>query len=137
MRYLFASPQSLRPGDLNYKRMYPALGPTPQKSVLNTTSLGPGRKRARQTDYFLAHNDINPLDEPLNVRLHSRFVTNMGKIMNRAQTQLTSKNQRRMGKAVRRARSMGIVPYFADWSDDFIRSAKEKRFGLWRTGRSS
>lgn len=40
----------------------------------------------------------------------SRFVTSMGKIKSRSETQLTWKNQRRIGKAIRRAKMMGIIP---------------------------
>ena len=40
----------------------------------------------------------------------SYFVTHMGKIKRRSETQLTWKNQRRIGKAIRRAKMMGIIP---------------------------
>lgn len=40
----------------------------------------------------------------------SRFVTTMGKIKGRNETNLTWKNQRRLGKAIRRAKMMGIIP---------------------------
>lgn len=66
----------------------------------------------------------------MNTELLSRYVTNFGKIMNRAQTQLTWTNQRRMGKAVRRARSMAIIPYFADWSMRQTRESKFQAFGM-------
>lgn len=34
----------------------------------------------------------------------------MGKIKSRAETGLTWKNQRRLGKAIRRAKMMGVIP---------------------------
>lgn len=46
----------------------------------------------------------------MNSTLLSHFVTDMGKIRKRADTQLTWKNQRRLGKAIRRAKMMGIIP---------------------------
>lgn len=104
------------------------------KSTLTNTTLGPTRKEALKTDFYIRCGNLNPLAEPLHPGLHSRFVTNMGKIMNRAQTGLTWKNQRRMGKAVRRARAMGIVPYFADWSSPDVKLEKEAAFGMWKTG---
>ena len=40
----------------------------------------------------------------------SEFVTRMGRIKKRNETRLTWKNQRKLGKAVRRAKMMGIIP---------------------------
>ena len=53
---------------------------------------------------------IDPLNEALNSRLLSHFVTDMGKIKPRSQTKLTWRSQRRLGKAIRRAKMMGIIP---------------------------
>ncbi len=74
--------------------------------------LGPDAKESRRRDLF--HQlDINPLKEAMNSRLLSMYVSEMGKIQNRATTQLTWKNQRRLGKAIRRAKEMGIIPKFS------------------------
>lgn len=73
----------------------------------------------------------------MNPALLSRFVTNMGKIMNRAQTRLTWKNQRKVGKAIRRARAMGVMPYFADWSSSSAAGKKVADLGMWKPGRFS
>ncbi|CCL99432.1 uncharacterized protein FIBRA_01450 [Fibroporia radiculosa] len=71
--------------------------------------LGPNAKESRELDYF--HQlEINPLHECTNSSLLSNFVTEMGKIRSRAETQLTWKTQRRLGKAIRRAKMMGIIP---------------------------
>ncbi|PCH41149.1 hypothetical protein WOLCODRAFT_16919 [Wolfiporia cocos MD-104 SS10] len=71
--------------------------------------LGPDAKTSREKDIF--HKlDIDPLDECMNSALLSHFVTDMGKIQKRSVTQLTWKNQRRLGKAIRRAKMMGIIP---------------------------
>jgi ribosomal protein S18 len=112
------------------------------KNRLNRSmdAMGPNRKKALKTDYFLNlpsadGKGVNPLNEYLNPTLLSHFVTNMGKIMGRAQTQLTWKNQRRLGKAVRRARSMGLMPYFGDWSSPAIKSAKSQKWGMAKTGK--
>jgi len=71
--------------------------------------LGPDAKDARKTDLFYQLN-IDPLDECENSALMSDFVTDMGRIKPRSQTQLTWRNQRRIGKAIRRAKMMGIIP---------------------------
>ncbi|KAH9045511.1 hypothetical protein EDB85DRAFT_2137551 [Lactarius pseudohatsudake] len=71
--------------------------------------LGPGAAESRRGDWF--HQlDIDPLNEATNPRLLSYFVTDMGKMKSRAETQLTWRNQRRLTKAVRRAKMMGVMP---------------------------
>lgn len=72
-------------------------------------TMGPGRKLAQSIDVFRKLN-IDPLDEFRNDLLLKSFVSEMGKINSRAKTGLTWRSQRRMGKAIRRARAMGIIP---------------------------
>ncbi|KAI8097421.1 ribosomal protein S18 [Halteromyces radiatus] len=52
---------------------------------------------------------LDPLHEYKNYRLLSHFVSDMGKILPREKTGLTAKNQRKLAKAVKRARAMGIM----------------------------
>ncbi|KAG9101020.1 hypothetical protein FRC06_003447 [Ceratobasidium sp. 370] len=72
-------------------------------------TMGPGRKQAQSLDVF-RKLDIDPLDEYKNGTLLRSFVSEMGKIHSRAKTGLTWRSQRRVGKAIRRARAMGIIP---------------------------
>lgn len=71
--------------------------------------LGPDARESRKTDLFY-QLDIDPLAECENSALLSEFVTEMGRIKSRNQTKLTWRNQRRVGKAIRRAKMMGIIP---------------------------
>lgn len=71
--------------------------------------LGPDASTSRYLDVF-HQMDVNPLNECQNSKIMSQFVTTMGKIKGRAETNLTWKNQRRVGKAIRRAKMMGIIP---------------------------
>lgn len=71
--------------------------------------LGPGAAESRRNDWFY-QLDIDPLDEAMNSELLSYFVSEMGKIKSRAETKLTWRNQRRLTKAIRRAKMMGIIP---------------------------
>lgn len=71
--------------------------------------LGPGAAESRRNDWFYQLG-IDPLDEAMNSRLLSYFVSDMGKIKSRAETKLTWRNQRRLTKAIRRAKMMGIMP---------------------------
>ncbi|PIA19155.1 ribosomal protein S18 [Coemansia reversa NRRL 1564] len=53
---------------------------------------------------------MNPLKEYKNTVLLSQFVTEMGRIKARHKTGITAKSQRRIAKAIRRARSFGLIP---------------------------
>ncbi|KAI0650327.1 hypothetical protein C8Q79DRAFT_900880 [Trametes meyenii] len=71
--------------------------------------LGPDAPTSRYLD-VLHQMNIDPLHECQNSRIMSHYVTAMGKIKGRAETNLTWRTQRRVGKAIRRAKMMGIIP---------------------------
>ncbi|CAO3678146.1 unnamed protein product [Umbelopsis vinacea] len=52
---------------------------------------------------------LDPLKEYKNFNLLSNFVSDMGKILPRQQTGITAKNQRKLAKAIKRARAMGLM----------------------------
>ncbi|KAG8686239.1 hypothetical protein FRC09_014268 [Ceratobasidium sp. 395] len=99
-------------------------------------TMGPGRKQAQSLDVF-RKLDIDPLDEYKNGLLLRSFVSEMGKIHSRAKTGLTWRSQRRVGKAIRRARALGIIPlwnqydpFTANWrisSPDWSFAARRRR----------
>ncbi|CDO71322.1 hypothetical protein BN946_scf184908.g80 [Trametes cinnabarina] len=95
---------------------------TQKPRMTKRPKLGPDASTSRYLDVF--HQlDIDPLEECLNSSLLSRFVTTMGKIKGRNETNLTWKNQRKVGKAIRRAKMMGIIPQLS------------RRPLLWNVGR--
>ncbi|CAB4406326.1 unnamed protein product [Rhizophagus irregularis] len=53
---------------------------------------------------------LNPLIEYKNFTLLSNFVSDMGRILPRSVTGSTAKNQRKLAKAIKRARSFGLIP---------------------------
>ncbi|KAJ1736244.1 hypothetical protein LPJ61_000028 [Coemansia biformis] len=53
---------------------------------------------------------IDPLKEYKNALVLSNFVTDMGRIKPRYKSGLSAKSQRRVAKAIRRARSFGLIP---------------------------
>lgn len=61
------------------------------------------RKRAKPIPTKLLHHN--------NIGLLKRFVTPTGQIMNRVQSRLGARDQRRIAKLVKRARALGLVPY--------------------------
>jgi small subunit ribosomal protein S18 len=95
--------------------MSPEGSPNPRAPLL-----GPPNKVAKQIDPFhLASSD--PLDHIMNPGMSRAFVNQMGRIKSRAETGLTWKNQRKVGKLVRRARAMGLISRWTDKgpADDF------------------
>ncbi|KAK7470486.1 hypothetical protein VKT23_001912 [Stygiomarasmius scandens] len=97
--YQFISPSRLTYDSVVKRKAFPTKMP----------AVGPSRKDARKRDLFHLQN-VDPLDQALNPAITSRFLTEMGKVMGRNVTGLTKKSQRRYGKAVRRAKMMGVIP---------------------------
>ncbi|GAA5980756.1 hypothetical protein JCM10908_001767 [Rhodotorula pacifica] len=99
------SPQQLSPRHL--LQPYP-----PRPDFSQAFPLGPPTAYAHTHDPFIRYG-LDPIeDAQLNSSLLSEFVTSMGKIKPRGKTGLQRKTQRKVGKAIRRARSMGIMPTF-------------------------
>lgn len=87
----------------------------PRPDLTKAYPLGPPTSAARTMDPFIALG-ISPLDSPMNPFLRAEFCTTMGKIKSRGKTGLQRGSQRKMGKAVRRAR-------VSCWS--FVRDLRE------------
>ncbi|KAK9761413.1 hypothetical protein K7432_013701 [Basidiobolus ranarum] len=66
------------------------------------------RKKTQNDPFRKLH--LNPLNEYKNTTMLSNYVSQMGRILPRATTGLTAKSQRKVGKAIRRARAMGLMP---------------------------
>ncbi len=62
-------------------------------------------------DYF-SSNNIKHIDYK-DVDLLRRFLTPSARIQSRRRTDVTSKNQRKLAMAIKRARFMGLIPYVA------------------------
>lgn len=80
--------------------------------------LGPTKKEAIKYDHIhkLGLKPGKPTlhdDSYKNGALLSAYVSELGKILPRSQTNLTWKSQKQIGKAIRRARAMGIMPVLA------------------------
>ncbi|KZW04121.1 hypothetical protein EXIGLDRAFT_828044 [Exidia glandulosa HHB12029] len=71
--------------------------------------LGPGSRESHEKDPFI-QLEIDPVREFENTALLNHFMTRMGKIKTRLETNLSWKSQRKVGKAIRRAKAMGIIP---------------------------
>ncbi|TNY20626.1 STE/STE11/cdc15 protein kinase [Rhodotorula diobovata] len=102
--------QVISPQHLSPRHLLVPYQPRPNFALAHP--LGPPTSFAETHDPFVRYG-LDPLrDAATNPFVLSEFVTSMGKIKSRGKTGLQRKSQRRVGKAVRRARSMGIIPTF-------------------------
>ncbi|PWN42675.1 hypothetical protein IE81DRAFT_323228 [Ceraceosorus guamensis] len=81
--------------------------------------LGPGRAEAELVDQLhkLQLRPGHPSladDSYKNPVLLMPYISDMGKIKRRALSRLTRRSQREVGKAIRRARAMGLVPIMSN-----------------------
>ncbi|HEY4599826.1 MAG TPA: 30S ribosomal protein S18 [Cerasibacillus sp.] len=71
-----------------------------------------GRGRRRKVCYFTS-NGITHIDYK-DVDLLRRFISERGKILPRRVTGTTAKYQRKLTKAIKRARQMALLPYVSE-----------------------
>jgi len=65
------------------------------------------RRRAKQIPMKLLHHN--------NVGLLKHYISETGQIRNRVQTRLGARDQRRIARLVKRARSLGLIPYLGQF----------------------
>lgn len=75
--------------------------------------LGPSKKIAKQIDPFWIRK-ANPLDHCINPLMSLSMVDQLGRIKGRSETGLTWRSQKMVGKMVRRARAMGVIPHWSN-----------------------
>ncbi|KAG6821580.1 hypothetical protein H0H93_000089 [Arthromyces matolae] len=89
--------------------------------VTRRAKVGPPTSIARRNDPF--HQlDIDPVDLVLQPDMFTPYLSEMGKIYSRNVTGLTMKSQRRLGKAIRRAKMMGVIPVLSRYQSPDIAS---------------
>ena len=70
------------------------------------------RRRSKKVCYFTA-NKIEIIDYK-NTKILSRFITDRGKIVPKRNSGLTAKWQRKVSNAIKKARLMGLLPFYID-----------------------
>ena len=78
---------------------------------LMPSDLNPARKVNRRN----AESIPKSLLHHNNLSLLRRYVTPGGQIMNRVQSRLSAKDQRKISKLIKRARHLGLIPYMGQW----------------------
>lgn len=70
-----------------------------------------GRRRMKKFCWF-TQNGIEP--DYKDIKIITRYISERGKIVPRRLSGLTAKNQRRLAKAVKKARHLGLIPFVAE-----------------------
>lgn len=81
---------------------------------LMPADLNPARKVNRK----LAQPIPKELLHHNNLLLLRRYITPGGQIMNRVQSRLGAKDQRKISKLIKRARHLGLIPYMGQWKGE-------------------
>lgn len=112
----FITPRALAPEKL--------LNPYPAKARFDLAyPLGPPTTETKTHDPF-AFLALDPRISPMNPFLRTDYCTSMGKIQGRGKTGLGRASQRSVGKAVRRARSMGVIAVWGKSEPDAGRTRR-------------
>ncbi|KAJ7094617.1 hypothetical protein B0H15DRAFT_830208 [Mycena belliarum] len=93
----------------------------PNRLVKRRANVAPATRDARKQDVFYQLG-VDPLKFALHPGILSHFVSELSMIQPRRQTGLTMKSQRRIAKAIRRAKMMGVIPLHSRLQDygDFV-----------------
>ncbi|KAK7061926.1 mitochondrial ribosomal protein s18 [Favolaschia claudopus] len=75
----------------------------------NPAQIPPSTRDARKADVFYQLG-VDPLDFAQQPAVLSKFMSELAMIYPRRTTSLTTKSQRRIAKAIRRAKMMGVIP---------------------------
>ncbi|EFP78228.2 hypothetical protein PGT21_012544 [Puccinia graminis f. sp. tritici] len=126
-RLSFNPNQVLKPSDLQLENLiHPA--DRESRKPRPVVRRPPTKDEVRLTDPFLYYN-INILKEPYNPDLLANFITPLGRIKKRALTGLSKGNQKKVSKAIRRARCMGFLPYFGKPLERYSEDHQQRRDG--------
>lgn len=117
----FKTHSVVRPHELTYKARS-----KDSQSYRKQPAVGPSTAQARYNDPFYQLN-LDPLSFATNPLVLSNFISEMGKIYGRSATGLTIKSQRKLGKAIRRAKMMGIIPNLSKPTDSWMFDTRKPR----------
>jgi len=126
-RLSFNPNQMLKPSDLQFENLIHP-GDRENRKPRPVVRRTPTKKEVQLTDPFLYYN-INILKEPYNPDLLANFITPLGRIKKRALTGLSKGNQKKVSKAIRRARCMGFLPYFGKPLERYSEEHQQRRDG--------
>jgi len=72
------------------------------------------KKIKKSLQYLLILKKFDNVIDFKNIKLLKAFLTKYGKIRSRRKTRITVQKQRKVAKAIRKARAFGIIPFVCD-----------------------
>jgi len=81
---------------------------------LRSNKLNKPKKIKKSLQYLLLLKKFNNLIDYKNIKLLRAFLTKYGKIRSRRKTRISVQKQRRISKAIRKARAFKLIPFTCD-----------------------
>jgi ribosomal protein S18 len=78
------------------------------------TVIGKGTKIKKSLQYILLIKKFKNIIDFKNIKLLKAFLTKYGKIKARRKTRITVQKQKKIAKAIRKARAFGLIPFTYD-----------------------
>lgn len=79
-----------------------------------TTKVNKPKKVRKSLQYLLLLKKFNNVIDYKNIKLLKAFLNKYGKIRSRRKTRVCVQKQRAVAKAIRKARSFGLIPFVCD-----------------------
>ena len=84
------------------------------QSLRSSTKINKPKKIRKSLQYLLILKKFSDIVDYKNVKLLRAFLTKYGKIRPRRKTRVSVQHQRRISKAIRKARAYGVIPFTCD-----------------------
>jgi len=84
------------------------------QSLRTLTSTSKTKRIRKSLQYILLLKKFDNVIDYTNLKLLEAFLTKYGKIRSRRKTRISIQQQRRVSKAIRRARATGLIPFTCD-----------------------
>jgi ribosomal protein S18 len=81
------------------------------QSLKSTKIVKSTKKIKKSLQYLLLLKKFNNVIDYKNIKLLKAFLTKYGKIRSRRKTRITVQKQRAIAKAIRKSRSVGLIPF--------------------------
>jgi ribosomal protein S18 len=104
----------------NKQKTKTAWNPQPKRTNWNqslksgTKKVTKSKKIKKSLQYLLLLKKFNNVIDYKNIKLLKAFLKKYGKIRSRRKSRSSVQKQRRVAKAIRRARAFGIIPFVCD-----------------------
>jgi small subunit ribosomal protein S18 len=85
-----------------------------QSLKVTTTKVPKTKKIRKSSQYLLILKKFNNVIDYKNIKLLKAFLTKYGKIRSRRKTRVSIQQQRAVAKAIRKSRSLGLIPFTCD-----------------------